>query len=109
MKASVCFQGGCQGGSHDGWVVWVPLCAVTECLVSAVTGRLFCGARGVGDAGTACGWARMYVRLGTNSLTHQPHFCQVQPAAVTTSRLPPPFPGHGQARGQMTSQAPPLA
>lgn len=29
MKASVCSQGGCQGGSHDGRVVWVPLCAVT--------------------------------------------------------------------------------
>lgn len=51
--------------------------------------------------------AGRYVRLGTNSLTHQAYSCQVQPAASDQCLPPPPFPGHGQAGGQMTWRAPP--
>lgn len=73
--------------------------------VSAVTKRLFCGVRGVGVGARPV--AGRYVRLGTNSLTHQSCSCQVRPAASDKCLPPPPFPGHGQARGQMTWLAPP--
>lgn len=89
-KASVCSQGGCQGGSHDGRVVWVPLCAVT--------GYLFLQSLGACSVGWGVGWGwghglwlGMYVKLGMNRLTHQLYSCQVQPAAVTACRPPPPF------------------
>lgn len=39
-------------------------------------------------------WLGMYVKLGTNSLTHQLYSCQVQPAAVTACHLLPSL--HGQ-------------
>lgn len=73
--------------------------------VSGVTERLFCGVRGVGVGARPV--AGRYVRLGTNSLTHQSYSCQVQPAASDQCLPPPPFPGHGQAGGQMTWRAPP--
>lgn len=73
--------------------------------VSGVTERLFCGVRSVGVGARPV--AGRYVRLGTNCLTHQVYSCQVQPAASDQCLPPPPFPGHGQAGGQMTWRAPP--
>lgn len=48
MKAFVAPECGCQGDSHDGWPPVGAFVRRDWVSVSAVTGRLFCGVRGVG-------------------------------------------------------------